>query len=98
MVEVHTAQERDRALAAGAGIVGINNRDLTTFDVDLSTTMGLAAGIPKETLCVSESGIKAHGDIRCLETAGVDAVLIGTAFMAADDIGAKVKELFPPRG
>ena len=66
LVEVHTAQERDRALAAGAGIVGINNRDLTTFDVDLSTTMGLAAGIPKETLCVSESGIKAHSDIRRL--------------------------------
>ena len=94
LVEVHTEQERDKAVEAGAEIVGINNRDLTTFTVDLSTTMHLAAGIPEKRLCVSESGIKNHDDIKRLRKAGVDAVLVGTALMAAKDIGAKIRELF----
>ncbi len=97
LVEVHTEQERDKAVEAGAEIVGINNRDLSTFTVDLSTTMHLAAGIPEKTLCVSESGIKNHDDIKRLRKAGVDAVLVGTALMAAKDIGAKIRELLSPR-
>ena len=98
LVEAHTKQERDRAVDAGAEVIGINNRDLKTFTVDLSTTLDLASGMPEQTLCVSESGIKTRDDIKCLKEAGVDAVLVGTAFMAAKDIGAKVKELFPPKG
>lgn len=96
LIEVHTKPERDRAIAAGANVIGINNRDLRTFAVDLSTTLSLIPGIPEDTLCVSESGIKTIDDIKCLEEAGVSAALVGTAFMAAKDIPAKVQELFPP--
>ncbi len=94
LVEVHTHQERDRALGAGARIIGINNRDLRTFEVDLATTMQLASDLPQGIPCVSESGIKTHEDIQRLREAGVDAALIGTAFMAAEDISAKIEELF----
>jgi len=93
LVEIHTEQERDKALEAGADLIGINNRDLKTFAVDLSTTIDLVPGLPKEALCVSESGIKSHDDIRRLMEAAVDAVLVGTVLMEADDIGAKIKEL-----
>jgi indole-3-glycerol phosphate synthase len=96
LVEVHTEREKDRALKAGAHVIGINNRNLKTFSVDLSTTLRLAQGLPDETLCVSESGIKTKDDVRRLSEGGVDAVLVGTAFMAAEDMGAKVRELFPP--
>ncbi len=94
LVEAHTAEERDRALKAGAKIIGINNRDLTTFTVDLATTMGLAAGIPQGIPCVSESGIKTREDVQRLQQAGIDAVLVGTTLMAAKDIRAKIEELF----
>jgi indole-3-glycerol phosphate synthase len=93
-VEVHTESERDRALAAGADVIGINNRDLTTFAVDLSTTVRLVSGMPEGITCVSESGIKTRNDVARLREAGVDALLVGTALMAAEDIGAKIKELF----
>jgi indole-3-glycerol phosphate synthase len=98
LVEVHRETERDRAIEAGADVIGINNRDLRTFTVDLSTTLRLSSGIPEETLCVSESGIKVRDDVICLQGAGVDAVLVGTAFMAEKDIAAKVQELFPTKG
>jgi len=96
LVEVHTELERDKALEAGADVIGINNRDLTTFAVDLSTTMRLAAGMPEGITGVSESGINTRDDVARLREAGVDAVLVGTALMAAKDIGAKIKELFGP--
>jgi indole-3-glycerol phosphate synthase len=96
LVEVHTESERDRALAAGAEVIGINNRDLTTFAVDLSTTIRLVSGVPEGITCVSESGIKTRDDVARLREAGVDALLVGTALMAAKDIGAKIKELFGP--
>jgi len=96
LVEAHTEHERDRALEVGADVIGINNRDLKTFAVDLSTTLRLAEGLSDETLCVSESGIKTKDDVMRLSKAGVDAVLVGTALMAAKDIGAKVRELLPP--
>jgi indole-3-glycerol phosphate synthase len=95
LVEIHSEQERERAVKAGADVIGINNRDLTTFAVDLSTTLRLMKGLPEEALCVSESGIKTRDDVRRLYAEGVDSVLIGTAFMAAGEIGAKVRELFP---
>ena len=94
LVEAHTELERDKALEAGADIIGINNRDLTTFAVDLSTTTRLASGMPEGMTCVSESGIKTRDDVERLREAGIDAVLVGTALMAAKDIGAKIKELF----
>ena len=96
LVEVHTESERDRALEAGAEVMGINNRDLTTFAVDLSTTIRLVSGMPEGITCVSESGIKTRNDVARLREAGVDASLVGTALMAAKDIGAKIKELFGP--
>ncbi len=97
LVEVHTELELEKALGAGAQTIGINNRDLSTFAVDLSTTLRLVASIPEEILCVSESGIKTHDDIIRLGEAGVHAVLVGTALMEAEDIGEKIRELFPPR-
>lgn len=96
LVEVHTQAELDRALEAGTDIIGINNRDLTTFTVDLSTTVRLVAGMPEDSLCVSESGIKTRDDVKRLREAGVDAMLVGTALMEAHDIGAKIKELLKP--
>ncbi len=96
LVEVHAELERDRALAAGAEVIGINNRDLTTFAVDLSTTIRLVSGMPEGITCVSESGIKTRHDVGRLREAGVDALLVGTALMAEKDIGAKIKELFGP--
>jgi indole-3-glycerol phosphate synthase len=93
LVEVHTRREMERALEAGAKIVGINNRDLKTFTIDLSTTVELAAGIPKGTVCVSESGVRSKEDVRFVQEAGVDAVLVGTVLMESDDVGKKVREI-----
>jgi indole-3-glycerol phosphate synthase len=96
LVEVHTESERDRAVSAGAEVIGINNRDLATFAVDLATTIRLVSDMPEGVTCVSESGIKTRDDVTRLREAGVDALLVGTALMAAKDIGAKIKELFGP--
>ncbi|NVM22119.1 MAG: indole-3-glycerol phosphate synthase TrpC [Desulfobacterales bacterium] len=96
LVEVHDVTERDRAVKAGAEIIGINNRDLRTFAVDLSTTMNLAPGIPEQVICVSESGIKTPDDVNSLRQAGIDAMLVGTALMEAENIEAKIKELLNP--
>jgi indole-3-glycerol phosphate synthase len=93
LVEVHTAEELNRALAVGAQVIGINNRDLKTFSVHLETTEELIGHIPKGVVVVSESGIKGHEDMKRLATAGVDAVLVGTSLMKAKDIGKKVREL-----
>ena len=101
LVEVHTAEELDRALSVGAEMIemiGINNRNLKTFSVHIETTEKLAAAMPKGILCVSESGIKNHGDMKRLAKAGVNAVLVGTTLMKAPDIGAKVKELLLGKG
>lgn len=95
LVEVHTEEELNRAVDAGAEIIGINNRNLQTFSVDITTTIDLLPKFPKDAICVSESGIKTADDIKKLQQAGVDAVLIGTAFMKARNIGDKIRELFP---
>jgi indole-3-glycerol phosphate synthase len=81
LVEVHTLEELKRALAAGATIVGINNRDLATFDVDLSVTEKLCRDVPDDIVLVSESGIKSAEDVARLEAWGVDAILVGEALM-----------------
>ena len=81
LVEVHTQDELQRALEAGAEIVGINNRNLTTFDVDLATTEKLCREVADEIVLVSESGIKTPADIARVKGCGVDAVLVGEALM-----------------
>ncbi len=93
LVEVHTQEELDKALSAGADIIGINNRNLYTFDVSLKTTRNLIRKIPKQKTVVSESGLKSHAEISELRSIGVDAFLIGETIMRADDIVGKIHEL-----
>ena len=81
LVEVHTREELNRALDAGAKIVGINNRNLATFDVDLAVTEELCREVPDEIVLVSESGIKTPQDVARVKACGVDAVLVGEALM-----------------
>ncbi len=77
----------------GARLVGINNRNLKTFETTLDTTYALVELIPEDITTVSESGIEHGGHVRELEAAGIDAVLVGESLMKADDMGAKVREL-----
>ncbi len=87
LVEVHNSKELERAMMAEPTIVGVNNRDLTTFEVDLSITEKLLEIIPEEIIIVSESGIKSRKDVEFLGQFGVDAVLIGEALMRHADVG-----------
>lgn len=87
LVEVHDADELDSAVAAGARILGINNRNLRTFETDLATTERLSPRVPPGVLVVAESGLRGPRDLQRLEAAGADAFLIGEAFMRAPDPG-----------
>lgn len=93
LVEVHNEAEVEIALKSEARIIGINNRDLTTFNVDIAITERLRPLIPPDRIVVSESGIKERADIEKLSQLGVDAVLIGESLMSAPDIAAKMREL-----
>jgi indole-3-glycerol phosphate synthase len=93
LVEVHNADEVEKAVLSQAEIVGINNRDLNTFAVDINTTRRLRPLIPKEKIVVSESGIRSRKDTERLGKWGVDAVLVGEALVTADDVRGKMKEL-----
>jgi indole-3-glycerol phosphate synthase len=93
LVEVHDARELEWAAAAGATLVGINNRDLLTFTTTLETTERLAPLAPPGTLLVAESGIQSPTDVRRMVAAGARAVLVGEAFMVAPDPGAALREL-----
>ena len=93
LVEVHTDGELDRAVAAGARIIGVNNRNLKTLKISLETSFQLRARIPRGCLAVSESGIKTAADLRRIEDAGFDAVLIGERFMTQPDPGTALSEL-----
>jgi indole-3-glycerol phosphate synthase len=93
LVEIHEERELDTAVSAGAEVIGINNRDLRTFEVDLATTERLAPLVPSSATIVAESGIFTRDDIRRLEACGVNAVLIGEALVTASDPGAKIREL-----
>ena len=84
LVEVHTRDELQRALEAGAKIVGINNRDLATFEVDLAVTEELCREVPDEIVLVSESGIKTPRDVARVKACGVDAILVGEALMRGE--------------
>lgn len=91
LVEVHDMAEMDRALELGADLIGINNRNLKTFEVDLATTEQLAEEVPDEVLLVSESGIKSVADARRVLAAGANAVLIGEALMRATDPSREIE-------
>lgn len=97
LVEVHDADEMDRALDSGAAILGINNRDLSTFRTDLDVTLGLLDRVPHDAVLVSESGIRTSGDATRLAERGVDAILVGEAMVRAVDPGALARELTPER-
>ena len=94
LVEVHDGAELDRALQLKTPLVGINNRNLRTFEVTLDTTLGLLSQVPADRLLVTESGILARGDVQRMRDANVNAFLVGEAFMRADDPGAALAELF----
>lgn len=93
LVEVHDEAELDRAAAAGAGIIGINNRDLATFVTDLETTVRLAPRAPAGALVVAESGIAVAGDVARVGAAGAGAVLVGESLMRAPDAQALLRRL-----
>ena len=93
LVEVHNEREIEIVLAGGAEIVGINNRDLTTFEVDLETTRRLRPPIPDDKLVVAESGIFTAQDVAKLGEWGTDAILVGEALITASDVAGKVREL-----
>jgi len=93
LVEIHSEAEAQEALAAGARIIGINNRDLTTFNVDSGLTLRLRKLIPPGVLTVAESGVKSPDDIRALKETGVDAVLIGESLMRSADRKKFLREL-----
>ena len=94
LVEVHDAQELERAMAIGADLIGINNRDLRTFETRLQTTLELLASVPDDATLVTESGILAREDVDLMRCNGVHAFLVGEAFMRAPDPGAALRSLF----
>ena len=93
LVEVHTAEELERVLAAGARILGVNNRNLHTLEVRVETSLELAGMIPEDRVAVSESGLRSAEDLRKLSAAGFDAFLIGESLMREPDPGAALKRL-----
>jgi indole-3-glycerol phosphate synthase len=90
---VHDEAELARALAIAPRIVGVNNRDLRTFQVDLETTARLRALVPDDVVLVAESGVHTPDDVARLADIGADAMLVGEALVRAEDVGAKVREL-----
>jgi indole-3-glycerol phosphate synthase len=96
LVEAHDEGEIDSALSAGARVIGVNNRNLKTFEVDLNTSVRLRKLVPPEIVFVAESGIKSRDDVLLLEKNGVDAVLVGETLMRQRDRKAALRELQPP--
>lgn len=94
LVEVHDAQELERALKLKTPLLGVNNRNLRTFEVSLDTTLSLMAELPPEKLLITESGIATREDVLRLRQAGVHAFLVGEAFMRAPEPGEALAELF----
>lgn len=93
LIEVHTLEELERAIDAGAEIVGINNRDLATFEIDLSVTERLSEEVPSDVLVVSESGIKSIADAARVKASGVNAILVGEALMRGQISVAELQKL-----
>lgn len=96
LIEVHDEYELDRALALAPRLLGVNNRNLHTFETRLDTTVRLACRVPPACTLVAESGIHGAADVALIRRAGVHAFLVGEAFMRAAEPGARLAELFPP--
>jgi indole-3-glycerol phosphate synthase len=94
LVEVHDATEMERALATPAPLIGVNNRNLRTFETSLETTIELLPAFPLDRLLVTESGIHSRDDVQLMRNNGVHAFLVGEAFMRADNPGERLAELF----
>ena len=94
LVEVHDDKELDRALRLKTPLIGINNRNLRTFETRLETTLSLLAAVPADRMVITESGILARGDVKRMREASVNAFLVGEAFMRAPDPGAALAKLF----
>lgn len=94
LVEVHDATEMERALATPAPLIGVNNRNLRTFETSLETTIELLPAFPLDRLLVTESGIHSRDDVQLMRNKGVHAFLVGEAFMRADNPGERLAELF----
>ena len=93
LVEFYEPENLPRVLDAGATVIGVNNRDLRTFETDLNHTLRMRDQIPDDLLLVGESGIRTRQDVQRLEAAGVNAILVGESLMAQDNIGAAVDVL-----
>ncbi|MEX0677444.1 MAG: indole-3-glycerol phosphate synthase TrpC [Pirellulales bacterium] len=93
LVELYDPENLERVFDAGATLIGVNNRDLRTFEADLEHTLRLRERIPDQCVLVSESGIRTHADVERLAAAGVDAILVGESLLASPDIGAAVDAL-----
>jgi len=96
LVEVHDIDELERALQAPAPLLGINNRNLRSFEVSLDTTLGMQHAVPRDRILVTESGIGSPADVQRMRAAGVDAFLVGEAFMRDADPGSALRRLFFP--
>lgn len=94
LVEVHDRAELERALRLKTRLVGINNRNLRTFEVTLQTTLGMLPDVPADRLLITESGILGRADVQTMRAAGVNAFLVGEAFMRAPEPGVALAELF----
>jgi len=94
LVEVHDAEEMQRTLATPAALIGVNNRNLRTFNTRLDTTLDLLSGFPDDRLLVTESGIHSRDDVQRMRNKGVHVFLVGEAFMKAAEPGEKLSELF----
>jgi len=98
LVEIHDEADLEKAVFSGARMIGINNRDLSTFATDLETSIRLAPLLPKGITVISESGIRSRGDLERLKAAGVHGFLVGETLMAARDIAGKIRELLGMEG
>jgi indole-3-glycerol phosphate synthase len=96
LIEVHDQVELERALAISTPMIGINNRDLRSFETRLEVTLGFLDQIPDDRIVVTESGIHTPADVALMRSRGVNAFLVGEAFMKAEDPGVKLAELFGP--
>jgi len=94
LIEVHDREEMDQALSLSPTLIGVNNRNLRTFEVSLETSLALKSVLPDGTTLVSESGINTREDVQTLRLAGINCFLVGEAFMRADDPGRKLREMF----
>ena len=94
LVEVHNQRELESALTLQTPLVGVNNRDLRSFETRLETTLGLLPRVPRDRIVITESGILSPADVARMRAAGVNAFLVGEAFMRADDPGERLRALF----